>query len=100
MLGGHEAFLHISDLQVIQRQHVLLLFLLRHKTERVERKTTNNISNISVCFDNETVEYFYCSEVSLFSLILDLLCGQLGKHTLNSTLITPVQLLQMKTTEL
>jgi len=29
MLAGHEAFLYISELQVIQRQHVLLLFLLQ-----------------------------------------------------------------------
>ncbi len=29
VLAGHEALLHIFDLQIVQRQHVLLLFLLR-----------------------------------------------------------------------
>lgn len=28
MFAGHEALLHISQLQVVKRQHVLLLFLL------------------------------------------------------------------------
>ena len=28
VFAGHEAFLYISQLQVVQRQHVLLLFLL------------------------------------------------------------------------
>lgn len=28
MFAGHEALLNISQLQVVQRQHVLLLFLL------------------------------------------------------------------------
>ena len=28
MLAGHEALLNVTDLQVVQRQHVLLLLLL------------------------------------------------------------------------
>jgi len=30
VFGGHEAFLNVSELQVIQRQHELLLFLLEN----------------------------------------------------------------------
>lgn len=28
LFAGHEALLHVSQLQVVERQHVLLLFLL------------------------------------------------------------------------
>lgn len=35
MLAGHEALLHVPQLQVIHGQHVLLLFLLRESKEGV-----------------------------------------------------------------
>lgn len=34
MLAGHEAFLHIAQLQVVHLQHVLLLFLLQRAIEK------------------------------------------------------------------
>lgn len=34
MLAGHETLLHVADLQVVQGQHVLLLFFLRSKAGR------------------------------------------------------------------
>ena len=33
VLVGHEALLHVTDFEVVQRQHVLLLFLLREEGE-------------------------------------------------------------------
>lgn len=33
VLAGHEAFLHIAQLQVVHLQHVLLLLLLQEATE-------------------------------------------------------------------
>lgn len=33
VLVGHEALLHVTDFEVVQRQHVLLLLLLREEGE-------------------------------------------------------------------
>lgn len=33
VLAGHEALFYVPDLQVVQRQHVLLLFLLENKNQ-------------------------------------------------------------------
>ena len=33
VLVGHEALLHVTDFEVVQRQHVLLLFLLIEEGE-------------------------------------------------------------------
>lgn len=34
VLAGHETLLHIADLQVVQGQHVLLLFLLEMEKDQ------------------------------------------------------------------
>lgn len=36
VLAGHEAFFHIPDLQVVQGQHVFLLFLLQIKHQECQ----------------------------------------------------------------
>lgn len=37
MLAGHESFLHVSQFQVVQRQHVLLLLLLKPPSDGMSR---------------------------------------------------------------
>lgn len=53
MLGGHEALLHISDLQVVQRQHVLLLFLLNPKTESLVSVSLDLRQSVSLNVQNQ-----------------------------------------------
>ena len=48
MLVGHEALLHVTDFEVVQRQHVLLLFLLVEEGEgsALVDSTTRTMANI------------------------------------------------------
>lgn len=42
MLAGHEALLHIPDLQVVQGKHVFLFFLLLYRGERGDVNRTSH----------------------------------------------------------
>lgn len=43
VLAGHEALLHVSQLQVVQRQHVLLLFLLLKHPQTSKSKSESKL---------------------------------------------------------
>lgn len=51
MLAGHEAFLHIAQLQVVHLQHVLLLLLLQRAKEKhwfVHVRETEKVTNLTL----------------------------------------------------